>query len=111
MSLPTAPTDHSELVREMNHYIEYFEKHNIHSGNIQQYSNEISECQSLIKLANLRCKPRKKQPRLAPWQKELLSLMLELENALPEELTAKIDLSPDNTDNTGNPYFVQFLNT
>ena len=34
--------------------------------------------------------------------------MLELENALPEELTAKKDLPPDNT---GNPYFVQFLNT
>ena len=112
MSLPTAPPDHSELVREMNHYIKYFETHNIHSKNIQHYSNTIKECKSLIQLAELKCKPTKKQQRLALWQKELLSLMSKLENALPdEELIAKIDLSPDNTDNTGNPYFVQFLNT
>ena len=111
MSLPTAPPDHSELVDLMNDYIKYFEQHNIHPGNIQQYSNTIKECKSLIQLAELRCKPTKKQQRLAPWQKELRSLMLELQNALPEELIAKIDLSPDNTDNTGNPYFVQFLNT
>ena len=114
MSSPTEPPDHSELVRDMNHYIKYFETHNIHSGNIQHHSNEIKKCKSLIQLAELRCKPTKKQQRLAPWQKELRSLMLELQNALPEELTAKIDLSPDNTnntDNTGNPYVVQFLNT
>jgi len=51
----------------------------------------------------------KKQKRLAQWQKDLRALILQLEYALPDEkLIADLDLSQDNT---GNPYFVQFLNT
>ena len=85
MSLPTAPQNHSELVDLMNRHIDYFETHNIHSGNFQHYSNKIKECKRLIQLAELRCKTTKKQQRLAQWQKELRALMLKLEDALPDE--------------------------
>ena len=92
----------------MNHYIEFFNNLNIHSGNIQHYSNTIKECKKSIKLAEIRCKPTKKKQRLAQWQKELRALILQLEYSLPdEELIANMDLSPDNT---GNPYFVQLPN-
>ena len=115
MSIPTAPPDYSKLEQLLTYYINYFTKHRIDRQNIQLYSTKIKKSKNLIQEADRRCIPTKEQKRLAQWQKHLRDLNRQLVYALPDEkLIAKMDSSPDNTnntDNTGNPYFVQFLNT
>jgi len=114
-NIPTEPQDHSKLVESMRHYIEYFKNRNIHPKNIQQYSKEIKECQKLINEAAINCKPTTNQRRLESWQKELLALMSQLEcalsDALPDKKLTDNTHNTHNTDTTGNPYFVQILNT
>ena len=115
MSLPDEPPDYSKLVQKLNYYIHFFNNHHINRQNIQLYSSKIKKSKSEIQDADRRCIPTPGQKRLAQWQKKLRDLNRQLEDALPDEkLIAKMDSSPDNTnntDNTGNPYFVQFLNT
>ena len=95
-------------MESFKYYIRFFTNLKIDATNIQQYSFEIKQCQSLIQLADRLCKPTREQKRLAPWQKDLRDLILDLVLLLPDdELIAKMDSSPDNT---GNPYCVQFLN-